>query len=106
MSKPSEFELKDFRQPVVTSLGIVLGFLLGFLGQWVTEETFALKSAGDHLVFLGTVLGALLLFVALFRMLSPLDDAKLALATYRFTLKLYVAGVAIPLVCMLVSAFI
>lgn len=43
MTTPT-FELKDYRQPVVTSLGVILGFLLGFLGQWVTEDGFALKN--------------------------------------------------------------
>ena len=32
MTSPA-FEMKDYRQPVVTSLGVILGFLVGFLGQ-------------------------------------------------------------------------
>jgi len=45
MSSPA-FELKDYRQPVVTSLGVILGFLIGFLGQWVTEDNFATFAVG------------------------------------------------------------
>lgn len=106
MRTPTPFELNDYRQPVVTSLGIILGFLLGFLGQWVTEDSFALKGAGDIVILLGSVVGAFLLFLALFRMLSPNTDADQALAAYRIILKLYLAGAVIPLVSMLISAFI
>lgn len=101
-----QFELKDFRQPVVASVGVILGFLLGFLGQWVTEETFALKTAGDVITLAGSVLGALLLLSVLFRMLSPGIAPANAAAFYRRTLRVYMAAVAVPLFAMALSAFI
>lgn len=105
--KPSpEFDLKDYRQPTVTSLGIIIGFLLGFLGQWVTEESFALKGISDVLTFLGSIIGVVLLLIALFRMLSPRENSQEALAAYRMTLKLYAIGVVIPITSMLVAAFL
>ncbi len=106
MSRPTTIDLKDFRQPVVTSLGIILGFLLGFLGQWVTEESFALKGLGDMLTFIGSIVGALLLFTALFRMLSPSVLPEHALGMYHSVLRLYLAGVIVPLSCILISAFL
>lgn len=106
MNAPKTFEIKDYRQPVVTSLGIILGFLLGFLGQWVTEPDFVLKGAGDVLTFVGTLLGAILLFMALFRMLSPDVGADDALPMYRGVLRLYLMGVVIPMGSLLLSAFI
>jgi hypothetical protein len=105
MSAPA-FELKDYRQPVVTSLGVILGFLVGFLGQWVTEEDFALRSLSDGVVLLGCCVGALLLFSALFRMLQPNAAPEAALAHYRVTLKLYMAGLGAAFGSILVSAFI
>lgn len=106
MSQLPSIDLKDYRQPTVTSLGIIIGFLLGFLGQWVTEETFALKGLGDVLTFVGSILGVVLLLVALFRMLAPRENSHEALEAYRSILKLYAAGVVIPLGAMLVSAFL
>jgi hypothetical protein len=105
MTTPA-FELKDYRQPVVTSLGVILGFLLGFLGQWVTEDGFALKNMADHLVFFGCLTSSALLLLALYRMLRPLVDASAALADYRVTLGLYMAAIGIALGCLVVSAFI
>jgi hypothetical protein len=105
MSAPA-FELKDYRQPVVTSLGVILGFLVGFLGQWVTEEDFALRSLSDRVVLLGCCVGALLLFSALFRMLQPNATHEAALGHYRVTLKLYMAGLGTAFGSILVSAFI
>ena len=106
MNKPPAIDLKDYRQPMVTSLGIIIGFLLGFLGQWVTEESFALKTASDVLTFLGSVLGVILLLIALFRMLTPQESTDAAVMAYRNTLKLYAFGVILPLASMLISAFI
>jgi hypothetical protein len=106
MKQTPEIDLKDYRQPTVTSLGIIIGFLLGFLGQWVTEETFALKGISDVLTFLGSITGVVLLLMALFRMLTPRENSPEALAAYRGILKLYAAGVVIPITCMLIAAFL
>lgn len=100
------FELKDYRQPVVTSLGVILGFLVGFLGQWVTEENFALRSASDMVALASLLLASMLLLVALFRMITPGVPSEGALAHYRLTLKLYATGLAIALGGLMVSAFI
>lgn len=98
-------ELKDFRQPMVTSIGVILGFLMGFLGQWVTEPSFQLKSAADHLVFGGSLLGVVMLLVALYRMLSPVLPSNLQ-GYYMHTLRLYMGGIVVAFASMLVSAFI
>lgn len=102
----NKIDLKDYRQPMVTSLGVFLGFLLGFLGQWMTEDQFALRNASDYTVFCGCFLGALLLFVALFRMLSPMLPSDGLLRYYYRTLLLYMAGVLVAFCSILVSAFL
>jgi divalent metal cation (Fe/Co/Zn/Cd) transporter len=106
MSKLTSIDLKDYRQPVVTSLGIILGFLLGFLGQWVTEDTFSLKQTGDIITFLGSITGMFLLLIALFRMLLPSEPSEQALAKYQSILRMYAIGVVIPLASILMSAFL
>lgn len=99
-------DLKDYRQPMVTSLGVMLGFLIGFLGQWVTEDNFALAGIADYVVFGGSVIGVSCLLSALFRMLNPTVPAESHLAYYKSTLNLYMGGVVVAFVSMLVSAFI
>lgn len=99
-------DLKDYRQPLVTSVGVILGFLLGFLGQWVTEDTFELRNAADVVTFIGCVGGAMLLMLALFRMLTPPRSADRAGRYYRTTLTVYVGGVVIPFAAILLAAFI
>ncbi len=101
-----QIDLKDYRQPLVTSLGVILGFLLGFLGQWVTEDTFALTSVSDFVTLFGSTIGAVLLLVTLFRMLSPNGPPDRAFAFYRLTLRLYVAGVVVPLLSILFAALL
>ena len=105
MTAPT-FDLKDFRQPLVTSIGVVLGFLIGFLGQWVTEDDFALRTLSDTVVLLGCAGGSLLLFGSLFRLLTPGVPPEQALAHYRGTLRLTLAGIASALGSVLVSAFV
>jgi hypothetical protein len=98
-------EIKDYRQPMVTSLGVILGFLIGFLGQWVTEPDFKLSSAADFLVFLGSLVSVVMLLVSLYRMLSSVtpNDVK---SYYQRTLKLYMTGIVIAFSSILLSAFI
>lgn len=99
-------DLKDYRQPMVTSLGVILGFLVGFLGQWVTEDNFALKNLSDYIVFFGCFLGAFLLFLALFKMLKPNIAAEHTLTHYRHTVLLYAMGVVVAFGSILISAFL
>lgn len=100
------FDLKDFRQPVVTSLGVILGFLVSFLGQWVTEENFALRTTADWTVITTSIGGGMLLFVALFRMLQPAVPGEAALAHYRCTLRFYMAGLTVSFGGLLASAVV
>ncbi len=88
-------DIKDYRQPMVTSIGVILGFLIGFLGQWVTEDSFALKNMADYVIFYGCFGGVILLFTSLFRMLTPKvpkDDIE---AYYYVTFLVYMSGVIV-----------
>ncbi|WP_293765364.1 hypothetical protein [uncultured Aquitalea sp.] len=105
MSDKPAIDLKDYRQPMVTSIGVILGFLIGFLGQWVTESDFNLTRLDDRIVFFGSLAGAVFLFVALFRMLNivPAGDV---VAYYRRTLSIYMCGVLLAFSSILLSAFV
>ncbi|MBE2210442.1 MAG: hypothetical protein IAE66_02450 [Xanthomonadaceae bacterium] len=105
MNEPPPFEIKDYRQPLVTSLGVILGFLIGFLAQWVSEESFALTGASDWLVFGGSIAGAAIMLRVLFRMLMPPDGSE-PLVFYRRTLRLYVIGIATAFLSLIAAAFL
>ncbi len=105
MTEPVAFEIKDYRQPLVTSLGVILGFLVGFLAQWVSEDDFSLIGTADWLVFVGCLTGAAILLRVLFRMLSPPDGSD-PLLRYRRTLRLYISGIAIAFLSLIVAAFL
>jgi hypothetical protein len=106
MTPPPGFDIKDFRQPVVTSLGVIVGFLLGYLGQWVTETDFVLRNLSDHVHFWGIVAAAGLLLVALYRMLLPLLDPAQAYRYYRHTLRLYMGAVGLAIGVIGLSPFL
>lgn len=98
-------QIADYRQSMVTSIGVILGFLMGFLGQWVTDPLFNLTSSADYIVFSGSLIGVLLLLVALYRMLSPLIRKDIE-KFYVRTLQLYMGGIVVAFFSMVVSAFI
>jgi cytochrome b561 len=104
-TEPTAFEIKDYRQPLVTSLGVILGFLVGFLAQWITEDDFALHDATDWLVFAGCISGAAMLLRVLFRILSPPDSSD-PLQRYRRTLRLYIGGIAVAFLSLITAAFL
>lgn len=105
MNEPVPFEPKEYRQPLVTSLGVILGFLVGFLAQWVSEDEFALRDAADWLLFLGSVAGAGILLRVLFRTLAPPNDAN-PLRYYRRTLRMYMSGIALAFLSLIIAAFL
>lgn len=105
MSEPPPFEIKDYRQPLVTSLGVILGFLVGFLAQWVSDDAFELSGASDWLVFLGCIIGAAIMMRVLFRMLMPPDGSE-PVVFYRKTLRLYVTGIATAFLSLIIAAFL
>lgn len=92
-----ESEVAPFRQPMVTSLGIILGFMLAFLANWAAHyesaEMPAVSTDSDWLIF-GTLCFSILLFVVvLYRLL----DNKLhphPAERYRATLQLYMVAIA------------
>lgn len=89
--------LSTFRQPMVTSIVIILGFVLGFFGKWALETPDAPWDASDSVVCSGLVVGSVMMIVALFRMLRfdyPRDNP---LPYYRSTLRIFITGLGVAL---------
>ncbi len=99
-------DIKDFRQPMVTSLGVLLGFLIGFLGQWVTEGNFSLATIADKAVFAGCNAGVVLLVLALFSVLWPISPDSDVRKHYKRCLTFYGLGVVVAFASIVLSPFI
>lgn len=98
MPQPA-FDIGPYRQPMVTSLGILMGFLLNFIAGWATAEDDqpALESLADYVVA-GSMLVALVLMIAvLARLLTNRTPPEAASAHYHLTYRLYLASLALTL---------
>lgn len=89
-------EVASYRQPMVTSLGIILGFMLAFLANWASGDGDepAVMFADDWLIF-GTLAISIALFaVVLYRVLDNTIHPQPG-ERYRATLKIYMAAIII-----------
>ncbi|WP_395056372.1 hypothetical protein [Flavobacterium sp.] len=96
--------IQNYRQPMVTAIGIILGFVLGFTGKWATEPV-AETQITDYIVILGLLLSIVLMITALFRILNnnfPTDTVALY---YRKTLMIFITGLSLAFIGIIVSIF-
>lgn len=91
--KKLESEIAGYRQPMVTSVGIILGFLLAFLANWAVQadDTPALHSASDFVIALALFGSVVLFTTVLFRMLDNRIHAD-AGTRYQTTFRIYICG--------------
>lgn len=83
--------LFNFRQPLVTAAGIILGFVLNFATSLVKRNN---RSDIMALFILGfTLIGIWLLIISLYRILNNNYDKKNVNGFYRKTLNYFVSGV-------------
>lgn len=101
-------EIKDYRQPMATSFGIILGFMLNFLAVWANTDVEKIQDATD-VVVLASILAAVVLFIgAIIRILSanlPEDPAAMR-RYYRLTLRLYALGIAVSFLGLSMALFL
>lgn len=100
-------EIKDYRQPLVTSLGLVLGFLLNYLAGWADKSRAdgMFADTTDRVIFVTILVAVTILVVVLYRMLNPRLPAD-PLAYYRTSLRLYVVGLALAFSGFLVACLV
>ncbi len=100
-----ENEITPFRQPMVTSIGIIMGFLLSFLANWAVNSDGApvLHDPADWIVALTLVLSIMLFGNVLFRLLDnrirpqPGERYQATLRLYMIALVLAFLGLCIAL---------
>lgn len=101
-------DIKDFRQPMITSLGIMMGFILNFLAGWAVEGTSehpAIQSMSDWVIVLTLLLSLIFMLVVVYRLLSNkyYDDAQVR---YFTTLKLYMFSICVAFIGIIFALFI
>lgn len=90
-------DITPYRQPMVTSIGIIMGFMFNFLASWAVsdDDSAALQSMGDYLVA-GTIFASLLLFtVTLYRLLDNRLTPGQEGARYQATFRIYLTAIAL-----------
>lgn len=94
--------LQNYRQPMVTAIGIILGFVLGFTGKWATEPADKTYFT-DYLILFGLLLSIVLLLIALFRILNNRYPKDNVTEYYSKTLKVFIIGVSSAFIGVFIS---
>lgn len=99
MSDKQEFDddVAGYRQPMVTSIGIMFGFELAFLANWAVheDESSALIDATDWIVALTLIASLSLMAIVLFRLLDNRIRPTPAGERYQATFKLYITSIVL-----------
>jgi len=100
-------DVAGFRQPMVTSIGIVMGFLLAFMANWAVsaEGGPVLQDAVDWLVAVTILVSISLMVITLARLLDNRvrdGGGRHYHTTYRF----YLASILVGIVGLIVALVI
>lgn len=95
--------IQHYRAPMVTAIGIILGFVLAAMGKWATEPGEVGKN--DWIVAVGFFIGISLLMTALYRILNnrfpqALEQAEIY---YHRTLQTFMLGIVCSFVGVLLA---
>lgn len=96
--------IQNYRQPMVTSIGIILGFVLGFTGKWATEPVEKTEIT-DYFVIFGLFFSIFLLIISMYRILNNNYPKDHTANYYRATLRLFIIGLSLAFVGVFVSIF-
>ncbi|MCL4672668.1 MAG: hypothetical protein KJZ64_06965 [Sphingomonadaceae bacterium] len=109
MSDPaSPRDAAPYRQPMVTSLGIIMGFLLNFLAGWATEDSDGdtLMTTADYAVAIPLLLAIALMSLVLFRLLDARLPSEAAAAHYDTTFRLYCIAIVVAFAGVGIALFV
>lgn len=96
--------IQNYRQPMVTSIGIILGFVLGFTGKWATEPATE-TVLSDYIVSIGLLIGIILHTIALYRILNNNYPKAKAAIYYQRTLKIFIIGITLSFLGIIIALF-
>lgn len=84
-------DIGALRQPMVTSIGLVMGFILNFLAGWATEDEAGrtIATLADAAVAFALLASIALMCLVLFRLLDIRQTDYLAVQRYHATFRIY-----------------
>ena len=93
-------DLAAYRQPMVTSLGLIMGFLLNFPANWATKEDniSEMKSTADWIVAFTLLPSLVLMVIVLYRILDIRHQPEKLEKVYVLTFRLYMAAIIMAFV--------
>lgn len=94
--------IQNYRQPMVTAIGIILGFVLGFTGKWATEPVSE-TTISDYFVCIGLLISIILLIISLYRILNNAFPQKTVADYYKKTLKIFILGISLAFIGIIIS---
>lgn len=101
-------DIRDFRQPMVTSLGIMLGFLMNFLAQWAIadDDNPAIQTLADGIVAGTLLIGIGLMIFVLFKLLTNRYDITHAGIYYQGIFRWYMVSIIVAFGGLAAALFI
>ncbi|MBK8454775.1 MAG: hypothetical protein WAQ53_03600 [Thiofilum sp.] len=101
-------DIKDFRQPMVTSVGIILGFLMNFLAQWAIadDDHPAIQTLADGVVAATLLVGIGLMIYVLFMLLTNRYDTTQSGHYYYRIFRWYMAAIIVSFAGLASALFI
>lgn len=101
-------DIKDFRQPMVTSVGIILGFLMNFLAQWAIadDDQPAIQTLADGVVAGTLLVGIALMIFVLFKLLTNKYDTTQSGLYYQGIFRWYMVAIIVSFTGLASALFI
>lgn len=96
--------IQHYRSSLVTAIGIILGFVLGFTANWATQPVQETDWA-DYVIGLGLLISVVLQITALYRILNNNYPKENSGKYYQKTLKYFIIGLCCSFAGILISIF-
>ncbi len=96
--------IKDYRSSLVTAIGIILGFVLGFTANWATQNVTE-TDWSDFIIGIGLMASVILQIIALYRILNNNYPKENVGQYYQKTLRYFIIGLSVAFLGIIASIF-